>query len=450
MHDNKFEREVQGKMNALRMEPPAPVWAAVEARIGKERRKRRLLVFWLLLPLGLLLGSAGWWLLRDVSGNSSYAVRGKGHEPGQLTTSSTPLAGTKETSQQVSVAEAQRQRDTVAGNELPMKTADINNGPISETEQALSKTKEPVQLFVQKGSRMTASASPARRKKVAQATQGSIVPANHPEEIAASPGTPLRETTAPSAAAATSTSTTRKTAPVGPDSCIRATALATASKDAQLHSSNPTAAAPKPHRRRLQWALEGSAGVVMPISTSGFNADTLTGVVGSSSASTYSKQQWRSGPLYTIGGRLLLPLRGRLHLQAGLDIGLLQVTAETTTSYSAANPSTPFAPPAADESKTSKRVRSVLLQIPVTLEGRPSARLPLSLWGGASFSTLFGNTDPYGLPRTYVSLQAGARYRVARVGSSSLELGPQLWYGLKRLNGSQRPVGASAVLRLSF
>ncbi|RYY63476.1 MAG: hypothetical protein EOO12_12220 [Chitinophagaceae bacterium] len=80
MHANKFERDVQGKLDGMRMTPSAPVWAEVEARIRRERKKRRVFFFWLLVPLLLLGGGAAWWLLRPQQG--SVAVPAANVQPG--------------------------------------------------------------------------------------------------------------------------------------------------------------------------------------------------------------------------------------------------------------------------------------------------------------------------------------------------------------------------------
>jgi hypothetical protein len=51
---NEFEKQVQQRMEELKLTPSAEVWMEVEKRIRKEKKRRRIL-FWWLLP-GLLLG----------------------------------------------------------------------------------------------------------------------------------------------------------------------------------------------------------------------------------------------------------------------------------------------------------------------------------------------------------------------------------------------------------
>jgi outer membrane protein with beta-barrel domain len=59
MHDPKFEKEVQQKMEGLEFTPPAAVWLKVERAVS-QTRPRRAPVFWLFFFAGIiLLGSGG-------------------------------------------------------------------------------------------------------------------------------------------------------------------------------------------------------------------------------------------------------------------------------------------------------------------------------------------------------------------------------------------------------
>lgn len=66
MRDNAFDKGVQEKMEEFRLAPSAPVWPEVERRI-RERKKRRILVFWLCLAGLLLTGAGAWWMLNEKS-----------------------------------------------------------------------------------------------------------------------------------------------------------------------------------------------------------------------------------------------------------------------------------------------------------------------------------------------------------------------------------------------
>lgn len=60
---NEFEKQVQQKMEELKLTPSAPVWVNVEKQIRKKREKRRLIFF--LLPTSLLIGAGIWWILPE-------------------------------------------------------------------------------------------------------------------------------------------------------------------------------------------------------------------------------------------------------------------------------------------------------------------------------------------------------------------------------------------------
>src|ERR1051325_8032678 len=60
MEENKFEKQVQRKMDEFTIHPSESVWEKIEARIGKKKRADRGLIFFLLLFCVLLTG--GYWL----------------------------------------------------------------------------------------------------------------------------------------------------------------------------------------------------------------------------------------------------------------------------------------------------------------------------------------------------------------------------------------------------
>lgn len=60
MRDNEFDKGVQEKMGEFRLPPSAPVWMEVERRI-RERKRRRILIFWFCLAGLLMAGFGGWW-----------------------------------------------------------------------------------------------------------------------------------------------------------------------------------------------------------------------------------------------------------------------------------------------------------------------------------------------------------------------------------------------------
>ncbi|MDP4151393.1 MAG: hypothetical protein Q8943_18450, partial [Bacteroidota bacterium] len=67
MHDPKFEKEVQEKMDGLQFNPSDQVWIRLEQELNKEKR-RPLPLFWLFVLVGgMLIGAGGTWFFRMAS-----------------------------------------------------------------------------------------------------------------------------------------------------------------------------------------------------------------------------------------------------------------------------------------------------------------------------------------------------------------------------------------------
>jgi hypothetical protein len=67
---NEFEKQVQQKMEELKLVPSEPVWQKVEMQIRKEKDRRRM-IFW--IPLfAILLGGGLWVGIDQYSNNISY------------------------------------------------------------------------------------------------------------------------------------------------------------------------------------------------------------------------------------------------------------------------------------------------------------------------------------------------------------------------------------------
>ncbi|GAA4732789.1 hypothetical protein [Flavisolibacter ginsenosidimutans] len=79
---NSFEKDVQQKMEELRLTPSEPVWERIEVEIKVEKKKRRG-IFWFLLA-GFLLGG-GWWLYQSSSNNANSVSKQAAGEPHGLT-----------------------------------------------------------------------------------------------------------------------------------------------------------------------------------------------------------------------------------------------------------------------------------------------------------------------------------------------------------------------------
>lgn len=72
MSDHDFEKQVQSKMEQLRLRPSDAVWTKVDKRIRTERRRRRVILW---LPLLLLtIAAGGFFLFENNSHNNNITA----------------------------------------------------------------------------------------------------------------------------------------------------------------------------------------------------------------------------------------------------------------------------------------------------------------------------------------------------------------------------------------
>lgn len=447
MHENKFERDVQDKLGGMRMAPSAPVWAAVEARIREERRKRRLLLFWLLFPLLLLGGGAAWWL--GARPGSTPAPVASGHtaypnDPSSTSGKTIPFA-----QQAPSVMQQRPALDTTTTTASPTtgrSTAPVAIGtprrqPPAKPARNRQGAASDYRLYLEPGDPVSAEVQQRTEREVLARLFGKKRKSNSGTTaggtIATAPGavadTRPKENPLPGTRASTDSTQTKTVVQSTPNN-----------KPAPDSSLSHTAASglPKAHRKRLQWALEGGLGAALPLQTGGMQSIAYSGT---------GYTQWRSGYSFALGARLLLPLAPDLRFSTGLDAGLLHLGTQTTGTMGALStsgfPLSGFS--TGDSDKTTAHDNLLYLQLPLNLEWTPAPRLPLSLHGGFALSH-FVSALPDGAAATQYWLQAGARYRLGRGSKHSLELGPQLQYGLRRFSGNHRLLQAGATLRFSF
>ena len=87
MRDNEFDKGVQEKMGEFRLQPSTPVWLEVERRI-RERKRRRILFFWLCMTGLVLAGLGGWWMMNKEDHSSDITLSGKTNTNSNTTTHS--------------------------------------------------------------------------------------------------------------------------------------------------------------------------------------------------------------------------------------------------------------------------------------------------------------------------------------------------------------------------
>jgi Outer membrane protein beta-barrel domain len=81
MQDPEFEKKVRQKMEELKFSPSGSVWTGVEAKIKKDRDRKRPLI-WILLALGIALGGTFYLLYVTAPANSHKSVAKDAGQPG--------------------------------------------------------------------------------------------------------------------------------------------------------------------------------------------------------------------------------------------------------------------------------------------------------------------------------------------------------------------------------
>ncbi|MDP4259535.1 MAG: hypothetical protein Q8937_15000, partial [Bacteroidota bacterium] len=107
MHDPKFEKEVQEKMDGLQFNPSDQVWIRLEQELNKEKR-RPLPLFWLFVLVGgMLIGAGGTWFFF-----------GRNQSAGLQSSAATPTSGGVSSS-------------TAVPSSAPLSTAPTSGAPLS-------------------------------------------------------------------------------------------------------------------------------------------------------------------------------------------------------------------------------------------------------------------------------------------------------------------------------
>src|SRR5688572_22383461 len=83
MQENEFEKQVQQKMDDLKLDPSAFVWQKIEPQIKKEKSRRWIFILLPILLIGILYG--GYLLLDNVDTQNSTANTSKNEQQSEAT-----------------------------------------------------------------------------------------------------------------------------------------------------------------------------------------------------------------------------------------------------------------------------------------------------------------------------------------------------------------------------
>lgn len=163
MSDHDFEKQVQQKMEQLRLRPSDAVWTKVDKRIRKERRRRRV-VLW--LPLFLLCVVTGGYFYFDTQSNNN-----------KITASeliSTQKGSDKNTSESTSSTASGRENNSGASTTAPSTT-------ISPATDQTTANRSPEQSVITQDKATPSADQPVSQAAPASATpdkSGNVVPEN--------------------------------------------------------------------------------------------------------------------------------------------------------------------------------------------------------------------------------------------------------------------------------
>src|SRR4051812_40245111 len=65
MQADEFEKKIRETMEGFALAPNSNVWEEVSLRIKKEKSRRKVLLYWLFIGLGMLAGTATWYFLHN-------------------------------------------------------------------------------------------------------------------------------------------------------------------------------------------------------------------------------------------------------------------------------------------------------------------------------------------------------------------------------------------------
>ncbi len=72
MQADEFEKKIQNKMEGFELVPDGEVWKQVSVKIEKEKKQRRVVLYWVCTGFAFLLGTSVWWFINN--GNTEKLV----------------------------------------------------------------------------------------------------------------------------------------------------------------------------------------------------------------------------------------------------------------------------------------------------------------------------------------------------------------------------------------
>lgn len=177
MSDHDFEKQVQNRLDQLKLRPSGAVWAAVEKNIRKEKRRRRM-ILWLPIAL-LMLGAGGWLMLKQDQQPDSHAMT---TQPASSNT--TPSANNSTPHNTISSAQADK---TSANNEVAKANNQVvpdnkTTAPAAKTMTGTAEAAESTTTATIPADKATRGATPARNATIVTTPAARAITGTNPVE----------------------------------------------------------------------------------------------------------------------------------------------------------------------------------------------------------------------------------------------------------------------------
>jgi len=492
MHDPKFEKEVQQKMEELTFIPSEAVWTNVSLHIGRKKERRLAPVFWISLLAGsLLLGAAGLYLLYTHKEHNSLVTIRANQDPKSTAILARPdknsggWAGHQEKFSRSSTGGALSDKSTATPSVSSGHAPENKTGIALVDKQAISNSRhgQTSVIITSKAGNTpanTGNTSANKGSRSGRKTDGQMTGASLQQAEASVPAS----TDPVYAEAGTATRNGQSLVELAPLDRDEPGDLAALLKAPFLPNINSTAGLPGPganraakntnlHKKAVWEAgFTGGAGFstanerLIGAKTSNLMRDVVqpsssfAGLAAAAAPSKTYTSRTNADLSFLAGIFARRPLSRRVAVTLGLNLHYYSTKVEITekggyTSISAANSlfnATSYAAPAPSPAPPEERHESVnqyyFLELPVSLQWQVnrSPRMPLFWEGGLSVSRLMSanvlyfdvNSGTYfkdgrGITNSTqlsasTALLLGLSFRGTR-----LQVGPQVQFGLTAL-----------------
>lgn len=452
---NKFEKEVQQKLDELRLTPSAPVWEKVELEIRQEKKKRRG-IFWLFLAAILIAG--GWWAYSGLP----YKSESHPKETADVTPSNVTNRPAEKTT--VPTIEAPRSFDTAIRHSPSVR--EKNSSHIS------SATQPDLKPASQKGDRKIV---PARFKNPAQKNGTTNIVHTG---IAADPFTKTAQlpvqTSADTSSVKTDISTYKtENSTIATDSIVTEKQIPlpadSSNKKAQTEKAQPLVdsslkkkvASAKGWRKSVSLSFGRSSYAYRVLSTRSYSLADYNAVTGGNVSNPIARPSdsvsiISGGFAFSVGYGLIKELSKKWELGLGVRYAYYSIVTRVgdkranDTVINSSGTRLVSQELYTNDNDNSYTNRFHVVEVPVSVSYQPSQKLPLILSGGIaygylistnalSFSTAsnryYKSAEDYTRHQAPVSASVQYRFKLKKF---SVQTGPVLKYNLVKLQKQGR------------